>query len=285
MAKSASQLFRLAIIRPTRMLLFLPIVSLLSIYMAIVYSYLYLLFTTFTAVFEDQYNFSTRQAGLAYLGLGVGFIVGQIGVGAFSDNYLKKKASPGGVLKPEHRLPPLLVGTFLVPAGLLWYGWSAQYHTHWLVPIVGTSFIGVGTLLAFLPIQMYLVDSYGIYAVSAVATNAFLRSLVGAVIPLAGGRLYARLGLGWGNSLLAIHRSRFFTAAILPDPIRRASQDAFTISDHLIMARSLTRIDMRAQVERRDLLDRHVVHQEWRFIFWLSTFVEFGGYRYGGSLK
>ena len=201
--KSASQLFKLAIIRPTRMLLFLPIISLVSIYMAIVYSYLYLLFTTFTSVFENQYNFSTLEAGLAYLGLGVGFIVGQIGVGAFSDNHLKKKASPSGVFKPEDRLPPLLVGTFLVPAGLLWYGWSAQYHTHWLVPIVGTSFIGAGTLFAFLPIQMYLVDSYGMFAVSAVATNAFLRSLVGAVIPLAGGNLYARLGLGWGNSLLA----------------------------------------------------------------------------------
>ena len=211
--KSASQLFRLAIIRPTRMLLFLPIVSLLSIYMAIVYSYLYLLFTTFTAVFENQYKFSTRQAGLAYLGLGVGFIVGQIGVGAFSDNYLKNKASPGGAFKPEHRLPPLIVGTFVVPAGLLWYGWSAQYHTHWLVPIVGTSFIGAGTLLAFLPIQMYLVDSYGVYAVSAVATNAFLRSLVGAVIPLGGGSLYARLGLGWGNSLLA-----FIALAFSPLP-------------------------------------------------------------------
>ena len=195
------------------MLLFLPIVSLLSIYMAIVYSYLYLLFTTFTAVFENQYKFSTPQAGLAYLGLGVGFIVGQIGVGAFSDNYLKKKASPSGVFKPEHRLPPLLVATFVTSAGLLWYGWSAQYHTHWLVPIVGTSFIGVGVLFAFLPIQMYLIDSYGVYAVSAVATNAFLRSLVGAVIPLAGGSLYARLGLGWGNSLLA-----FIALAFSPLP-------------------------------------------------------------------
>ena len=211
--KSASQLFRLAIIRPTRMLLFLPIVSLLSVYMAIIYSYLYLLFTTFTAVFEDQYNFSTRQAGLAYLGLGVGFIVGQIGVGAFSDKYLKKKASPSGVFKPEDRLPPLLVATFVIPAGLLWYGWSAEYHTHWLVPIVGTSLIGAGTLFAFLPIQMYLIDSYGVYAVSAVATNAFLRSLVGAVIPLAGGSLYARLGLGWGNSLLA-----FIALAFSPLP-------------------------------------------------------------------
>ena len=211
--KNASQLFKLAVIRPTGMLIFLPIVSLASIYMAIVYSYLYLLFTTFTAVFEDQYNLSTLQAGLAYLGLGVGSTVGQTSVGAFSDRHLKKKASPGGVLQPEHRLPPLLVGAFLVPGGLLWYGWSAQYHTHWLVPIVGTSFIGVGTLFAFLPIQMYLVDSYGIYAVSAVATNAFLRALVGVVIPLAGGNLNARLGLGWGNSLLA-----FIALAFSPLP-------------------------------------------------------------------
>ncbi|MCJ1470145.1 hypothetical protein MMC07_008790 [Pseudocyphellaria aurata] len=212
--QTPKQLFTAAIVRPTKMLLRSPIVFLLAIYMAMVYSYLYFLFTTFTSVFEDQYGFSTGEAGLAYLGLGVGFLIGQLGVGVTSDRYLKIKAISAGGMKPEHRLPPLVIGAFLVPIGLLWYGWSAQYRVHWIVPIVGTAFIGVGTLFAFLPIQMYLVDAFEIYAASAIATNTVVRSLFGATLPLAGSPLYTTLGLGWGNTLLAL-----IALALSPMPI------------------------------------------------------------------
>lgn len=41
------------------------------------------------------------------------------------------------------------------------------------------------------------------YAASATAANAVMRSLMGAVVPLAGPSMYSALGLGWGNSLLA----------------------------------------------------------------------------------
>ena len=43
------------------------------------------------------------------------------------------------------------------------------------------------------------------------AANTVLRSLVGAFLPLAGPEMYAVLGLGWGNSLLA-----FISLALWP---------------------------------------------------------------------
>jgi hypothetical protein len=43
-----------------------------SIFTAISYGYLYLLFTTFPTVFHVQYGFSTGTVGLSYIGLGVG---------------------------------------------------------------------------------------------------------------------------------------------------------------------------------------------------------------------
>jgi MFS family permease len=189
-----------------------PIVFILALDMSIIYSYLYFLFTTFTFVFEDQYGFNAGEAGLAYLGLGVGFVIGQFGVGGFSDAYTKKKSAQGG-MKPEYRLPPLMVGAFLIPIGLFWYGWTANKDVHWIVPIIGTGFIGVGTMCAFLPIQMYLIDTFGIFAASALATNTVVRSLFGATLPLAGQSLYDTLGLGWGNSLLA-----FIALALSPVP-------------------------------------------------------------------
>lgn len=62
-------------------------------------------------------------------------------------------------------------------------------------------------------IQTYLIDAYTLYAASAIAANTIFRSLVGAILPLAGPSLYARLGLGWGNSLLG-----FIAVAMIPIP-------------------------------------------------------------------
>lgn len=60
----------------------------------------------------------------------------------------------------------------------------------------------------------YLVDAYTIYSASAIAANTVLRSLIGALLPLAGSKMYATLGLGWGNSLLA-----FIAVALAPLPL------------------------------------------------------------------
>ena len=60
---------------------------------------------------------------------------------------------------------------------------------------------------------MYLVDSFTIYAASALAANTVLRSIAGAVLPLAGLPMYDKLGMGWGNSLLG-----FIAVGLLPLP-------------------------------------------------------------------
>lgn len=208
--QTAAQLFRLTIIRPSKMLLRSPIVLILSLCVAIVYSYMYLLFTTFTGVFEDTYGFNPGEAGLAYLGLGVGFCIGQFIVGIF-----KRRKAKNSSAKPEDRLPPLVLGSFLVPIGLFWYGWATDKHTHWIVPIIGISFCGIGILCVLLPVQMYLVDAYTLYAASAIAASIVVRSIFGVVIPLAGPALYRTLGLGWGNSLLGFIAIIFATASLL----------------------------------------------------------------------
>jgi hypothetical protein len=61
--------------------------------------------------------------------------------------------------------------------------------------------------------QAYLVDAYTIYAASALAATAIMRSVMAAVLPLAAPKMYAALGIGWGNSLLA-----FMALACLPVP-------------------------------------------------------------------
>ena len=197
-----SEFFKRALIRPTKMLVLSPIVLLLSIYMAVIYGYLYLLFTTLTLVFERTYHFNQGTVGLSFLGIGIGSMLGLVIFGVLSDKMMKKMAAKGE-MKPEYRLPPLIPGSLVIPCGLFLYGWSADKGIHWIVPIIGTMLVGLGLLATFMPIQTYLVDAFTSHAASAIAANTVLRSLVGAFLPLAGPSMYAALGLGWGNSLLA----------------------------------------------------------------------------------
>jgi hypothetical protein len=147
---SPGELFKRSIVRPMKMLLFSPIVFLLSLYMAIVYGYLYLLFTTITNVFEGNYHFSQGSVGLAFLGLGIGMFFGLFIAGATSDKGVKLlTARNGGVYKPEFRLPLMIPAAFFIPIGLFIYGWTARPSVHWFVPIFGTTFVGLGLITTF----------------------------------------------------------------------------------------------------------------------------------------
>lgn len=149
--------------------------------MAIVYGILYLLFTTFTFVFQETYSFSESIVGLTYIGLGIGNFIGLGVLGFYSDKIMKRLAAKhnDGKIKPEYRLPPLIWGAPFIPAGLFLYGWSAQYAVHWIVPELGTLLVGIGMIAAFMAINTYLVDAFTLYAASAMAANTILRSVSG----------------------------------------------------------------------------------------------------------
>jgi multidrug resistance protein len=142
--------FKRAIIRPIKMLLFSPIILLFSLYMALIFGYLYLFLTTFPTVFQEQYGFNTGVTGLSYLGVGIGSFVGLIMAGKSSDPlYAQLTAKNHGVGRPEFRLPPLMFTCPLIVIAFFWYGWSAEVKTHWIVPIIGTSLFGMGMIPAF----------------------------------------------------------------------------------------------------------------------------------------
>ncbi|KAG1741290.1 multidrug resistance protein 4 [Suillus lakei] len=175
----------------------------LSLYMALMYGIYYLMFATFPDLFSGVYHFSTGIAGLAYIGIGVGFLSAVIfGVKLSDKTYIYLAAKNGGNGKPEMRVPALILGSLFVPVGLFWYGWSAQAGIHFIMPIIGTAIFGFGLMTTFLPIQLYLVDTFT-YAASAVAAASTFRALLGFAFPLFGQQMLAALGYGGGNSLLA----------------------------------------------------------------------------------
>jgi hypothetical protein len=92
---------------------------------------------------------------LTYLGSGIGSFFGLVIMGAISDRIVATLTKRnGGVHKPEFRLPPVVLGAFLVPMGLFLYGWAAEKKVHWVVPIIGTSLLGMGMMLSFVCIPL-----------------------------------------------------------------------------------------------------------------------------------
>lgn len=197
------QLFRQVITRPVEFLYKSPVSIVMALYMGLVYGIIYLLFTSFTQVFEDTYGFSQGVAGLCYVGLGLGCAT-QLFSGHYSDKLYMQLSQRNGVQRPEYRLLLLIPAALSLPVGLVIYGWTAEFKIHWIVPIIGTFFIGVGFSGSMTSVQTYLVDAFSSYSASALAANNVVRSIAGGVVPLAGPSMYGKLGLGWGNTLLGL---------------------------------------------------------------------------------
>ncbi|KAE8360271.1 major facilitator superfamily domain-containing protein [Aspergillus caelatus] len=202
-----------SIVRPMRLLFSSPVVLVMSLYTALTYGISYLILTTLAEVMQRTYGFGDGPVGITFLGRAIGNIIGLCVYGLVSDRYVRRRRAVEGESKPEHRLPLMVFGTTMLPVGLLLYGWSANKHVHWIVPLIGTGIIGFSMLLTKLPTENYLVDAFDEQGVSASAlsANATLCALFGAFFPLAGPSLNHSLGLGWGNSLLA-----FLSLVFLP---------------------------------------------------------------------
>jgi multidrug resistance protein len=195
---------KVSLSRPFRLLFTQPIVICLALYMAYIYGLMYLVISTFTTLFTDQYHESVGIAGLNYIALALGFTIGAQGTSLFVDKVYKAlKKRNNGEGKPEFRIVVMIPGAILTPVGLFWYGWSAQAHTHWIVPDIGICIFAASVLCGNMAIQTYVIDAYTKYAASGIAAISFLRSLAGFGFPLFAPYMYNSLGYGWGNSVLA----------------------------------------------------------------------------------
>lgn len=187
----------------------------LNMYIALLYGILYIWFESFPIVYLEMYHFNIGEMGLAFIGLATGVLIGLAGYCVYIAKFVNPRIIKyGGIHPVELRLLPAFITSFCIPICLFMFGWSAG-RTHWIVPTIATGFFGLGVLLAFQSVIIYLADAYGKNAPAAMAANALIRGAFGSCFPLFGRALFVKLGVDWGNSLLGFISVLFFPIPFL----------------------------------------------------------------------
>jgi MFS family permease len=204
------KLFRRSITRPLGILFTSPICSFMSLFLSLIYGVLYPHLITIALLFNPtpldlfSYHWTHGTVGLAYLGAGVGSILGTLICAKFlNGSYAsaaarhEKRTGTKNAAIPEFRLPFMQVGMAIVPAGLIIFAWSAEKQTHWIVPMLGACIFGLGMLMGYVCIHTYLADAFERFAASALAAAIVTRCVTTFVCTVVGFELHRRLGFGW----------------------------------------------------------------------------------------
>lgn len=209
---SIQELARKFLIRPLQ-LLTTPICFLVALYASFCYGILYMQLGGIPIIFAQIRGWPPFTATLPFLSILLGAIFGAL-LNIYNQLlYNKAYHAAGNRAVPEKRLPPMMLGSVLFSAGQFIMGWTSPASFHWICPCIGLVLVGTGFFTIFQAALNYLVDTFTLYAASAVAANTFLRSCFAGAFPLVVGPLYHNIGVGPGSSITG-----GFAALLIPVP-------------------------------------------------------------------
>jgi len=127
--RTLAGIYKVALTRPW-IILFDTISLLCAIYMAVVYTLLYMLFTIYPIVFQEKRGWNSGVGELPLIGTVVGAVLG--GVIVLVDTNIRQKKIDRGEKRledsvPEDRLPLAMIGGIGFSATMFWFAWSAEY--------------------------------------------------------------------------------------------------------------------------------------------------------------
>lgn len=199
--RSLGSIFTVALTRPWRLLID-PISFFVAIYYTVVYTLLYMLFSIYPIVFQQKRGWNAGVGELPLIGTVICACLG--GLALFTNNQINQRKHTGNrKYVPEDRLPGAMVGGIMFAVTIFWFAWTAEYNSvHWAVPTAAGTFLAMSILLIFVVSINYNIDSYLMYAASAVAANTVLWSACAAASPLFTQYMFNVLGVAGAGSLI-----------------------------------------------------------------------------------
>jgi len=197
--------------KPVRMFVQEPILVFVTIYLTIVYGTLYLSYQAIPFSFRNR-GWSAELSYLPFISVTLGIVSACLMFSIFTLTSYKKLWLRTNSAPPEARLPPMILGAFILPIALFWLGWSQSIS--WVSAVIAAYFVGLGLLLIFIAGIVYLVDTYLSNSNSAMSIHLVVRSTVASSFPLFAGPMFEGLESPWACSVLG-----FVCLIMVPVPI------------------------------------------------------------------
>ncbi|KAH6664086.1 major facilitator superfamily domain-containing protein [Halenospora varia] len=185
-----------------------PIVVLFALYLTVIYIILFTFLDGYTYIFGDTYGFSEGITGLAFLGIGVGLCVASTWVPLIHHwakrdiKVLQEKVGMGAKQPPEQMLWFAMFGAPAVPVSLFWMGWTNYPSISPWSGLLASVLFGYGILCIFISTYQYIIDSYELYAASALASLTLIRYVAAGGMTVVGIPFYKNLGVHWTLTIL-----------------------------------------------------------------------------------
>ncbi|KAL2416517.1 MFS-type transporter kojT [Exophiala dermatitidis] len=192
--------------RPFHMFFREIMVTLFTMYLVVVYIVLFGFLTGYEFIYGDTYGFSQGSVGLAWIGVNVGFLLAFALVPHIYFSYQKRlraaQAAGHDHLPPEERLWYAMYGAPWLPISLFWMGWTSYASVSYWSPLVASVAFGFAVQGIFISSYAYLIDTYELYAASALVSATFFRYLAAGALVIVSIPMYGNLGVHWSLTLL-----------------------------------------------------------------------------------
>ncbi|RDW61640.1 MFS general substrate transporter-58 [Coleophoma crateriformis] len=178
---------KIALTRPLKFALE-PIVVLMTLYMTVLYIVLFTFLDGYPHIFQKVYKTSQGLTNVIFTVPWVYKIT--------KECFVKQS------FVPEVRLWFAMLGAPAIPISLFWMGWTDYASISIWSPIMASVLFGYGLICIFMTAYMYLIDSYEIYAASALTFVTFTRYVTAGGMTVVGVPFYNNMGPHWTLTIL-----------------------------------------------------------------------------------
>ncbi|KAJ9617007.1 hypothetical protein H2200_000728 [Cladophialophora chaetospira] len=183
-------------VRPFKMFVTEPIVLTLSLLSGFSDALIFMFIQSYALVYK-QWNFAIFAVGLAFLPLGIGYIIAWLSfIPAIKRNINERKANPEDErAQYESRLWWLLYTAPCLPIGLIGFAWTIQGPPiHWIGSMVFAVLVGIANYSIYMATIDYMICAYGPYSASATGGNGWSRDFLAGVLTLPATPFFTNIG-------------------------------------------------------------------------------------------